>query len=223
MPVRPEYIFRIGVTYAKTVADNAEIVSDDVANKKWKDAYKTFKPRIRNHLKVQQNGRCAFCRCRVNVGGSFPNLEHLISKSDYSQFKTLPENLVYCCWLCNKSKKKKNTINNPVANKAQQIFPTVSNGFVIVNPYHDDYQTHIDFIDEVIVIKNGTSIKGANTIEFYELARPELAEERAREFKINQNQLNHQLTQRLTDATTPNDVLQQVNAIIAQMPNWTIN
>lgn len=223
MPVKPEYIFRIGVAYAKTVADNTEIAADDLVNKKWEDAYETFKPRIRLHLKGQQNGRCAFCRCPIYLGQGYANLEHIVSKTDYPQFKTLPENLVYCCWICNKSKLKQNTIHNPVADKTLQQFPTTSNGFIIVNPYHDNYEDHIDYLDDVIIIKNNNSIKGENTIEFYKLARPELAEDRARDFKLNQNQINHQLTQRLTDATTPPNILQQVNDIIAQMPNWQIN
>jgi uncharacterized protein (TIGR02646 family) len=222
MAVRPEYIFRVNVAYVKTAADNVEIAADDDANKKWKYAYKTFKPRIRNHLKGQQNGRCAFCRCIVNVGTSYANLEHIVSKSDYSQFKTLPQNLVYSCWLCNKSKKKRNTIDNPEINRELQVFPTTADGFVIVNPYYDNYEAHIDFLDEVIVIRNNNSTKGANTIEFYNLARPELAEERAREFKLNQNYLTQQLLLRLTDMSTPPDVLAQVNGIIAQMPIWTL-
>lgn len=222
MPVRPEYIFRIGVVYIKTPVDNAEIAADDAANLQWKDAYETFKPRIRNHLKIQQNGRCAFCRCRVSVGTSYANLEHIVSKSDYNQFKTLPENIVYCCWLCNKSKKKQNTIHNPNANKAAQLFPATSNDFIIVNPYHDDYENYIDFLDEIIIIKNGNSIKGPNTIKFYNLVRPELAEERAREFKLDQKDLTHQLLLRLTDATTSQNVLDQINDIINNMPNWTL-
>lgn len=223
MPIRPEYIFKIGIVYTKTQTDNTEIATDDAANKKWKDAYQTFKPNVRNHLKVQQHGRCAFCRCYVSEGTGYGNLEHLVSKTDYSQFKTLPENLVYCCWLCNKSKTKKNSLHNPVINKTVQTFPTASNGFVIVNPYHDHYEDHIDFIDEVLIIEKNNSPKGGNTIAFYKLARPKLAEDRAREFKLNQNQINQQLTLRLTDATAPSAILQQINDIIAQMPNWTIN
>jgi len=222
MPVRPEYIFKIGAAYVKIQSDLTEIADDDAANKKWGVAYKTFKPRIKTHLKHQQHARCAFCRCIVSEGTGYPNLEHIVSKTDYPQFRTLPENLVFCCWLCNKSKVKKNTLNNPSVVKAQQIFPTVSNGFIIVNPFLDNYEDHIDFIDELLIVEANNSTKGANTIAFYQLARPKLAEDRAREFKLNQNQINHQLTQKLTDATTPPIILQQIKDIIADMPNWVI-
>lgn len=222
MAVRQEYVFRIGSIYTKTIEDQIEIATDDSNNRKWEAAYKTFKPRIRLHLKRLQNGRCAFCRCIINLGQGYANLEHIISKTDYPQFKTLPENLVYCCWICNKSKRKKNTICNPIANKTLQEFPSSADGFVIVNPYHDNYEDYIDFLDEILIAKRGDSIKGENTIDFYQLARPELAEDRAREFKLNQKQLNHQLLLRLTDVSTSEDILDQINNIILQMPNWTI-
>lgn len=107
--MRPEYIFRINVVYTKTANDIAEINSDNASNKIWKNAYKTFKDNIRTHLKLQQRGRCAFCRCMISTGTSYANLEHIICKDDYPQFKTEPLNLVYCCWLCNSAKVKKNT------------------------------------------------------------------------------------------------------------------
>ena len=205
-----------------TPEDNLEIATDNAANKKWSEGYKEFKGRIRFFLKGEQNGRCAFCRIKISTGTSYATLEHIVSKTDYIQFKTLAENLVYCCWICNISKNKRNPIYNPDVVISNQVYPTTSNGFIIINPYHDDYQSHIDFIDDVIIIKNGTSIKGANTIEFYNLARPELAEDRAREFELDQKDLNHQLLLKLTDATTPQNVIDQVNDIIANMPNWTL-
>jgi uncharacterized protein (TIGR02646 family) len=222
MPLRPEYIFRIGVVYTRTAVDDTEIVNDNAVNLKWKDGYKTFKPRIRNHLKIQQRGRCAFCRCMINEAGGYTNLEHIVAKDHYPQYQFLPENFVNCCWKCNRAKGRKNTINNPIINKTLQQFPTNSAGFVIVNPYHDDYQTHIDFIDEVIIIKQGNSTKGEKTIEFYNLSRPELAEERAREFKLNQQNINQLLLSRLASNTTDILAINQINAIIANMPNWTI-
>ncbi len=220
--MRQEYVFIIRAVYIKTANDLSEIVKDDAANKKWKDSYKIFKENIRNHLKLQQYGRCAFCRCVISVGTGYANLEHLISKADYPQFKTLPENLVYCCWQCNSSKIKRNTINNPVASKASQEFPISSIGFIIINPYLDKYEDHIDFFDDIIISAKPGSVKGANTIEFYKLARPELAEERAREFRLDPGQVNHKLLQLLTNSTTSPNILEQVKNIIAQFPNWTV-
>ena len=84
MAVPQDYIFRIGIPYTKKVSDNTEIAIDNAANKKWKDAYKRFKPRIRGYLKGIQGGRCAFCRCFINESGGYANLEHLVSKDHIS-------------------------------------------------------------------------------------------------------------------------------------------
>jgi uncharacterized protein (TIGR02646 family) len=220
--MRPEYIFKINSVYSRTVSDDIEINTDSASNKKWKNGYKTFKNNIRRHLKIQQNGRCAFCRCYINTGSSYSNLEHLVSKDNYPQFEFLPSNLAYCCWLCNRPKGTRNTLSNPVSDRTLQQFPANSSEFLIVNPYYDNYEDHIEFIDEIIIVKKNNSSKGGKTIEFYNLARPELAEDRAREFKLNQNTIYHQLTQRLTSAASFPEVLEQINNIIAQMPSWTL-
>ena len=222
MAVRPQYIFKINEAYVKDANDDTEITRDSDEGLEWKDAYKEFKSKIRIHLKLQQNGRCAFCRCRISVGTSYSNLEHIVSKDDYEQFETLPENIVYCCWLCNRSKGKKTTIAHPVQNKTLQAFPTTSDGFVIINPYHDDYQNHIDFLDEIIIIKSGDSIKGQNTIEYYNLTRPELAEDRVREFNLDPADVMLNVILRLTESVISLDVLAQIDTIIENMPTWTI-
>lgn len=82
MAVHPNYIFRIDEVYDKSDADNTEIANDSTSNLSWSKGYKTFKANIRIHLKLEQNGRCAFCRCRVSVGTSWSNLEHLVSKTE---------------------------------------------------------------------------------------------------------------------------------------------
>jgi uncharacterized protein (TIGR02646 family) len=222
MAVPAQYIFRINNAYIKTADDNAEITNDSALNLSWSDGYKTFKGNIRIYLKLAQNGRCAFCRCKIYTGTSWSNLEHLVSKTDYPQFKFTSENLVYCCTRCNMSKVKGNTLSNPNPIKTQQVFPNNSNGFEIVNPYYDDFQTHIDFIDSIIIVVANNSDKGRETIKLYKLYRPELAEDRASELQINQQTVNQQLMARLTSATIDLATIDQINAVIAQMPTWTL-
>ncbi len=120
------------------------------------------------------------------------------------------------------SKVKKNTLANPTLTKTAQLFPNNSAGFVIVNPYYDNYEDHIDFIDDIIIVVANNSPKGEKTIELYKLHRPELAEERAREFKLNQQSVNQQLLARLTSTAVDESTLNQVNDVIAQMPTWTL-
>ncbi len=222
MPVPAIYIFRIRAPYTRTSEDDTEIANDSAENLKWENGYKTFKQNVKNYLKKEQNGRCAFCRVRISPGTSWANLEHLVSKTDYSQFKFSPENLVYCCTRCNMAKARQNTLSNPNLRKEDQIYPSDSQGFTIINPYYDDFETHIDFIDDIIIVVNNNSIKGRNTIEFYKLFRPELAEDRASELLLNQQTLNERLLNRLTSTEISSQTINQINAVIAEMPNWTI-
>jgi len=222
MAVHPKYIFKVDEIYTKSATDNTEINNDSASNLKWSKGYKTFKSKIRKHLKLEQNGRCAFCRCRVSVGTSWSNLEHLISKTDYPQFKFTPENLVYCCIKCNMSKVKQNIIFEPQEDKSQQTFPLNSDDFIIVNPYFDDFEAHLDFIDDVIIVVVNDSPKGRETIRLYKLYRPELAEERASQFQLNQKTINEQLLARLTDSSIDQDTENQINAVIEQIPSWTL-
>jgi uncharacterized protein (TIGR02646 family) len=220
MAVPAVYRFQIAAAYTLNAADTAEIAADKAANITWGKGYWGFRENIRRYLKLAQNGRCAFCRCRVSVGTSWSNLEHMVGKDDYEQFEFTPENLVYSCTRCNMSKVKRNTLSNANANKALQVFPINSAGFTIVNPYHDPYEHHVDFVDDVIIVN--ISPKGLETISLYKLYRPELAEERAREFNLNQQTVTQQLMARMTDTTQTQATLDQINAVISQLPIWTL-
>lgn len=222
MAVHQQYIFKIGSIYIKTQTDIDEIKADLAKKLAWSKGFINFKSNIRGHLKKEQNGRCAFCRLRIDTGTSYPNLEHLVSKSDYPQFKFEPENLVYCCVRCNFSKIKANTLVNPIANKNLQIFPSNSIGFIIINPYLDDYHNHIDFLDDIIIIGTQNSSKGPETIRLYKLFRPELAEDRAYELQLNQKTVNQNLLNRLTQKNINQATIDQINNVIAQLPQWTI-
>lgn len=193
MPVPDIYKFTIGTAYIVTAADHAEIAAGVAANIKWDKGYKNFKTNIRDHLKQQQRNRCAFCRCRIPIGTNYPNLEHIVSKTDYAQFAFLPSNIVYCCHKCNFSKVKKQTLSIPVAVRATQPYPLTRAGFTIVNPYYDNYEDHLDILDDVIIVTTNNSSKGRITIEAYKLFRVELAEERAYEQKLNTQTVNSRL------------------------------
>lgn len=222
MAVPVQYIFRIAAAYTITNVDATEIASNQAAKLKWGKGYWVFRGNIRTHLKLAQNGRCAFCRLRVSVGTSWSNLEHLVPKDKYEQFEFTTENIVYCCTKCNMSKVIQNTLTNPNPVKATQLFPNNSAGFLIINPYYDDYEDHIDFIDGIIIVTANNLPKGANTIRLYKLYRPELAEDRASELNLNQQTVNQQLLARLTSTTISQDTVNQINTVISQMPIWTL-
>ncbi|WP_316801436.1 hypothetical protein [Pedobacter frigidisoli] len=222
MPVPNSYRFLIANEYNLTAADNTEITAGKSKKIKWDKGYPGFKLNIRRHLKHEQKNRCAFCRIRVSVGTAYSNLEHLVGKTDYPQFEFLSKNLAYCCQKCNFSKVAKQTLATPNAIKSSQIYPIVSNGFTIVNPYHDLYENHFDFIDQIIITVINNSSKGLNTIEAYKLSRVELAEERAYEHQVDMSTLNKQLISRLLDPSITQDTITQINNIIADLPNWEV-
>jgi len=222
MAVHNHYIFRINSVYFRTAEDNIEIDNDSALSLGWGKGYETFKQNIRIFLKLAQNGRCAFCRCKVHTGTSWSNLEHLVSKKDYPQFKFMPENIVYCCTKCNMAKVKGNTLVNPNPTRTSQIFPNDSTGFTIINPYHDNYEDHIDFLDDIIIVALNNSDKGNETIKLYELFRPELAEDRASELNLDQQSVNQKLLQLLTSNIDDQITLNQINAVINQLPTWTL-
>ncbi len=120
------------------------------------------------------------------------------------------------------AKKKQNTLSNPNPKKALQLFPNSSNEFKIVNPYLDDYQSHLDFIDDILIVVANNSNKGRETIKLYKLYRPELAEDRARELQLNKQTSNQKLMARLTSATIDQATIDQINKVIAQIPTWTL-
>jgi len=215
--------FIIQNKYEKTAENDAEIAMDKRNNKKWEDGYTNFKTNIRTHLKLEQRNKCAMCRCRISIGTSFSNLEHLVPKKQYPQFEFKEDNLVYCCHRCNFSKTTINTLSNPVANKSRQTFPLNSGGFIIINPYYDNYEDHIDFLDDVIVVNTNNSSKGANTIKYYKLFRPELAEERAYIQRLEQSTINTKLVFRLLDPTLNQNVIDQINNVINNLPTWVLD
>lgn len=222
MPVPGNYIFRI-TAYTKTEDHENEIHEGLDNNLSWKDGYDEFKKDIRFYLKQQQNNRCAFCRCRVSIGTSFSNLEHIVGKAAYPQFQFHEQNLVYSCTRCNLLKNKILALTTPVVNKSEQLFPTTTGGFSIINPYFDNYEDHIDFLENVIVVVANASTKGAETIKSYGLTRVDLAEERAYEFKVNAESLVKRLVKQLTDPTLNIEVINQIQAVINEVPNWVID
>lgn len=213
--MRSEYIFKIK-PYSPSEEDKAEIARDSDTD--WDSAYKSYKKNLKNYLHKHQNGRCALCRCKIHRGTQYITLEHIASKNKYKQYRALPENLVNACTICNSSKKDKETFSNP--SKAKTSFPNKSEDFIIINPYYDNYEDYIEFFDDVLIqAKPGTGDKGKNTIEFYNLTRLNLAEERASECMLNTKNLRHQLMEKLrTDLST--DIKKQIEDIINDLPNW---
>lgn len=217
--------FVIPSPYEFTKTDS-EIVNEGINNDlKWSDDhYLDVKKRMRDHLRVHQKNRCAFCRLRIPRSQFYPHLEHIVSKDARDEFTFYPINLVYCCQRCNFGKGTINTLATPDT----EIYPQNSIGFVIVNPYHDNFWEYFDLIEDVILIAdvNTTSNKGPNTYEFYKLGRIELAEDRAFELKtIFQNLTKEEIIQKLILRLTREEdqrIIEMIKYYLEKIPNWII-
>ncbi|MDD5691635.1 MAG: hypothetical protein PHP10_00455 [Candidatus Omnitrophica bacterium] len=205
------YNWRINNPYVFTQHDNEIIITGRALGKPWKDKhYKEVKDRIREHLRRQQNDRCAFCRLHVPSGQFYPHIEHIVPKGSREEFTFVSHNLAYSCQLCNFGKGQRSTLIDPVC----VDYPMRGEEFNIVHPYFDDYPDHIDFIEELLIIPKNNSLKGRRTIEFYKLDRTKLALDRAFELNINNNAISiDKLTLRLTREDDP-AIIETILALI---------
>ena len=212
----PDYIFPIPSVYTKSQEDTSEIqrYQDKNVKDRWK-LYTTFKKNIKKHLLNEQKGRCMFCRRVIEVSQAPAELEHLLPKSKYPQFETLPKNLVLTCHCCNNHKSDNNPLVHPHSDPSQQTYPNQSVEFRTVYPYLDQYEQHID-IDNTTGVAVKLSQKGEVTISWYNLNRPELIIRRHDELNRETFPLTRQLMIRLceADGETQKSILSQIQKII---------
>lgn len=225
MSHKDKYNFKIINEYQLTTEDSTIISSGKQANKKWKDShFKPFKDRIRNHLKIEQKKRCAFCRLRINDAQFYPHLEHLVPKKKSQiidpdrKFEFTPNNLVLSCQRCNFDKGQIQTL----VDVSITDFPTTSDAFCIVNPYLDDYLEHIDFLLDIFIFPKINSTKGKNTIDFYKLDKLELTEARAFEANISKIEASSFFKSQILimQHQGVKDLLSRILNLIDHIPKW---
>lgn len=181
--MEPGEDFKLKNAYSLTKWDKKQIaiamsnppVKEDWTNK----CLKGFKQRYKDDMRHPQYNRCAYCRTKLNIGNSVFDIEHIEPRSLHPEWMFLTENLCLSCKRCNTAKGNTEILANP----ANAIYPTTSNGFLMVNPYLDDYFDHIEFIGGFLY--HGITPKGIFTIETCNLSRYELAESRAEEMLIH--------------------------------------
>lgn len=224
MSYKDKINFKIEAPYICTTDDN-EVISQGVQKKlKWGKAhYSSYKTALRKHLRKEQNSRCGFCRLRVKVSQFYSHLEHLISKSWKPEFEFESKNLVFSCQRCNFGK----GVTKTLSDETISVFPQESKYYNIINPYYDNFLDYIEVVEDLIFRPKGLSKKGKNTIDFYKLNRIELAEDRAFELKIIDNNITkEQLSEKLLrNLTKYNDLktLELLENIIDEIDCWTID
>lgn len=175
--MEPGEDFKLANTYSLTTWDKKQIAlaeSNSPVKEDWsKDCLDGFKKRFKEEMKLPQHKRCAYCRTKVNTGNSYFDIEHIEPRNLHPEWMFLPENLCLACRKCNSAKGDAEVLTNPAAT----IYPTISEGFKIINPYFDNYFDHIELIGGFLY--HGISPKGMFTISTCNLSRYELAESRA--------------------------------------------
>lgn len=157
--------------------EDKEIISRNSSNplikEDWeKKGLNLFKGRVRDFLAPRQQKLCAYCRTRINVGAFFYPIDHIVPKSLHLKWMFEPQNYCISCTRCNSSKLDKEILVNPDSEE----YPQNSNGFNIINPYHDIYSDHIELIEDLFY--SGKTDKGRQTIDTCNLTRYDLVLER---------------------------------------------
>lgn len=135
-----------------------------------------MKERLREYLREQQNGRCAYCRLKLHENVATSEIEHIVPKSKKPQWMYEPFNLCLSCKLCNSIKGYRKKILENRADSASTL-PRSSSDYKWIHPYLDIYSEHIELVDGVLY--RGKTKKGKYTIWLCGLDRYQVAAERA--------------------------------------------
>lgn len=157
--------------------------------KKWDksdDKMKSLKDSIRKQLKLNQNGKCAYCGLTLERTSN-SEIEHIAPKGKlrngkvlYPEFMFTEKNLAFACHYCN-SILKKGTFDT-IDSKNNDYDKCT---FKIVHPYFDNPDEHYSWVHvkDGILIK-AKSLKATISIELFKLDTIEQSEARAEECSI---------------------------------------
>lgn len=170
--------FVILFPYTMTSADAKAIERASNGNPQkddWeKSTLKSYKERVREHYRKQQNQKCVYCRMDVSLATSYIHIEHIVPKSLHPEWMYEPLNLCVACANCNSAKNNQEVLSD----KNTKSLPTDSSGYLIIHPHFDRYFEHIEIVDGLLY--KGLTPKGVKTIELGNLTRIGLLTERAK-------------------------------------------
>ena len=145
----------------------AKLTDPAFTHKDWSsDDLQAVRSFIRQHYRVAQRGRCAYCkRILGKQAAGNCHVEHLLSKSLYRAFIFEPKNLCAVCAECNTVKRSQETASTPVdaLNKnAAKLYPRSADAFKVVHPHFDVYDEHIEILRDRYYV--GKTPKGYFTV-----------------------------------------------------------
>jgi hypothetical protein len=116
-------------------------------------------PQIRDGLRAETTGRCAYCE-GVVADVAYPNVEHIIPKAVHPELAHRWPNLTWACPACNGA-------------KGDYYHPDLP----VLNPYEDDIQAHLAFPGG-LASHNLGAIRGELTVKQLKLNRYDLVNSR---------------------------------------------
>lgn len=159
-----------------------------------KSAFIPLKQNLLQHLRQEQQNKCAYCKRDLGFDHKDVEIEHILSKSDYPSFTFHPKNLVLSCPGCNLEKGS----HDVVINKPISLYPSTGSNISIVHGHFDNYSDHIEIRGGAVYI--GRSVKGCETIKLCKIFRLRDVLERQREHDTGSNQIS-QLVEALRNSS----------------------
>lgn len=153
---------------------NTRLTDPEFTHRDWgQDNFQSIRSHVRSHYRLEQRGKCAYCRSPVSLrSASNCHVEHIVPKSKYLSFIFEAKNLCVACADCNEIKREQETLGeepDPLLNGDTRVrYPRSSNAFKIVHPHFDIYDEHIKIFNGYFV---DSSPKGHFTIGACKLNR----------------------------------------------------
>ncbi|OMO32248.1 hypothetical protein BH582_10885 [Vibrio sp. 10N.222.47.A9] len=158
---------KIAIPYKLSLDDLKNIKSYFNDHNDWgNDKFNDFKASVIEHLRIQQNNNCCYCKWKLGYDIKNVDIEHIIPKSKYSEFTFNPKNLALSCPGCNTSKSSNNVLHKPI-----KRYPRSGSNIMIIHPHFDDYEQCIEIHDGAIYEAIDDDGKGCDTIKICKLHR----------------------------------------------------
>lgn len=181
---------RIEIPYA--IPDNEKrIIRDNFTTPTdWdKPVFAQIKAHIIEHLRIQQENECCYCKRQLGFDIKNVDIEHIIPKSDYGKFTFEPKNLALSCPGCNTKKGDQKVLRR----RNVTNYPRTSNNLTIIHAHYDRYCDHIDILNNVLYIPK--TDKGCETIKLCELYRLRTVESNMKSFLSEQGDIKRLVEQ----------------------------
>lgn len=201
---------KISVPYKFSKKDQSIIKGNFSTHKDWeKSIFNDIKESLREHLRIQQNNECCYCKQELGFDIKEVDIEHIIPKSRFEKFTFHPKNLALSCPACNTIKS-----TNCVLIKNSIIhYPSNASNFKIIHAHYDNYSTHIKIDEGCVYVAK--SKKGSETITMCELFRLSVVEENAKKFRTKQSQVATLLESLRSAKTESPELFEELKILLA--------